>query len=352
MVHEARPRFNPGQFLPREWFDAITQVRVERPAVIRAEAQARQRRTRVSLDGRLALLAADQPGRKITHVGPDPLRMGNRWEYLSRIVRVLLDSAMDGLMATPDIIEDVLILQRLVREAGGPPFLDGKLLIGSMNRGGLAGTSFELDDTFTAYSAAALREQGLDGGKLMFRLDPDSPDAARTVLSCARAVSELARSGLPAFLEPLAVHRTEKGWAMTMTPEALIPVIAVAQALGETSAYTWLKVPMVPDFARVALSTTLPILVLGGDSHGETARLLSDIAAVMGSGAQVRGALMGRNILFPGDRDPQLVARAVSRVVRGAPAAEAAAEADGTAGGQAAAGLDFFTRLDLRRAGE
>jgi len=309
--------FDPQRFLPRHWFDAITQVRVQRPEVIQAEAQSRRRRKTLTRDGRLTLLAADQPARMVLRVGDEPLRLGNRWEYLGRIARVLTSPAVDGLMATPDILEDLLILQRLVREAGGAPFLDEKLLIGCMNRGGLAGTVFELDDTFTAYTARAIREQGLDGGKLMFRLDPTSPDAARTVLACAQAVTELARAGLPAFLEPLPVQRTEKGWSVTMTPEALIPVVSVAQALGETSAFTWLKLPMVPDFAAVAASTTLPILVLGGEAHGDAPRLLQDVAGVMGSGASVRGVLMGRNILFCGEADPLAMARAVDGVVRG-----------------------------------
>lgn len=332
--------FVPQNYLPRHWFEAITRVRVERPEVIREEAQRRRRRTSLTRDGRLTLLAADQPGRMVLRVGNDPLRMGNRWEYLGRIARVMTHPALDGLMATPDILEDLLILQRLVREYGGPAFLDDKLLVGCMNRGGLAATAFELDDTFTAYSARALKEQGLDGGKLMFRLDPQSADSARTILACSQAVTELAREGLPAFLEPLPVHRTEQGWAVTMTAEALIPVVSVAQALGETSAYTWLKLPMVPGLSAVALSTTMPVLVLGGEAHGNSLRLLQDIAGAMGSGAVVRGVLMGRNILFCGDADPLGVARAVDAVVRGL-APETAMQLIA----EAQPDLDFFTRL-------
>lgn len=335
--------FDPRAFLPRRWFDAITEMRVRQTEVIREEALRRRRRTGVTKDGRLTLLAADQPGRMITNVGNDRFRLANRWEYLGRIARVMALSDLDGLMATPDIIEEMLILQYLVRRAGGPAFLDEKLLVGCMNRGGLAGTAFELDDTFTAYSARALKEQGLDGGKLMFRLDPNSPDAARTVLACANAVTELAREGLTAFLEPLAVHRTEKGWAMTMTPEALLPVVSVASALGETSAHTWLKLPMVPEFHRVAESTTMPILVLGGDAHGDIGRLMADVGGVMASGAQVRGVLMGRNILFCGDRDPLAVAGAVSAVVRGEVAEVAAQRVEAARPGN----LDFFTKLAL-----
>ena len=36
---------------------------------------------------------------------------------------------------------------------GGRGFLDGRVLVGSMNRGGLAGTSFEMDDAFTGIGA-------------------------------------------------------------------------------------------------------------------------------------------------------------------------------------------------------
>jgi len=330
------------EFLPQPWIEAVTHVRVWRPEVIAAEAARRRRRTRLTRDGRLTILAADHPARMVVRSGSDPLRMGNRWEYLARIARIVTDATVDGIMATPEIVDDLFILNALVREAGGPTFLDDKVIIGCMNRGGLAGTSFELDDTFTAYSARAIKERGLDGGKLMFRLDVNSPDAGRTVLACAEAISALAREGLSSFLEPLPVHRTESGWAITMTAEALIPVVGVAQALGENSAYTWLKVPMVPEFAPVALSTTMPMLILGGEAHGDMGRLCTGIAAVMAAGATVRGVLMGRNILFPGDLDPLAVALAVEGVVRGGAPEQASAAATSPA-----PGLDFFARLTL-----
>ena len=40
--------------------------------------------------------------------------------------------------------------------------------------------------------------------------------------------------------------------------------ISVASALGTTSAYTWLKVPVVEDMERVLAASTLPALILGG----------------------------------------------------------------------------------------
>ena len=45
----------------------------------------------------------------------------------------------------------------LIRDRGGPVVLDGKLLIASLNRGGLAGAAWEMDDPITGPSPAANR---------------------------------------------------------------------------------------------------------------------------------------------------------------------------------------------------
>ena len=49
--------------------------------------------------------------------------------------------------------------------------------------------------------------------------------------------------------------------------------ISIASALGTTSAYTWLKVPIVEDMERVMAASTLPALVLGGGGPGGLRRL-------------------------------------------------------------------------------
>ncbi len=64
-----------------------------------------------------------------------------------------------------DVLEDLLLLGAL----------DGKIVIGSMNRGGLADTAFEIDDRFTGYDAAAIARMGFNGGKMLMRIDPDDP---------------------------------------------------------------------------------------------------------------------------------------------------------------------------------
>jgi hypothetical protein len=63
--------------------------------------------------------------------------------------------AILGVRGTADIVEDLLLLGAL----------DNKVIVGSMNRGGLAGTTFEMDDRFTGYDAAAIAAMGFDAGK-------------------------------------------------------------------------------------------------------------------------------------------------------------------------------------------
>ena len=137
--------FLDQEFLPASALSRITALRVTDPQCSMRAAKARKRRTNLTPDGKLNILAADHPARRVTKVGDDPLKMADRNGYLARIVRVLQSDAVDGVMATMDVLEDLLILHHLILEAGGPGFLDDRLLIASLNRGGLAGAK---DDSF------------------------------------------------------------------------------------------------------------------------------------------------------------------------------------------------------------
>jgi DhnA family fructose-bisphosphate aldolase class Ia len=310
------------QALPPDWAASLTDLRVARPEAAEREASRRQRRERLAPDGRLVILACDHPARMVTKVGSDPLAMGDRLEYLARIARILLASPVDGVMATPDVLDDLFFLSHLLRERGRQPLLDGKVVLGCLNRGGLAGAAWELDDFLTGHTPEAAAAWRLDGLKMMFRLHPEEPGAARTIAACADAITRLSRLGLPSFLEPLPVVRSGTGWSIDMRPEALIPVIGVAQALGESSARTWLKLPIVPDYGRVARATTMPILVLGGEATGDPSGVLHSLAGAMAAGPNVRGALIGRNVIFPGAADPAAVAGELCTVVRGTASSE------------------------------
>lgn len=336
-----RTRFRHEEFLPRVLFDRITEVRVTRPQVIEEEAAARRRRPQLAPDGKLAIVAADHPARMVLRAGTDPLAMGDRWALLARVLRVLT-AEFDGVMATPDIMEELFMLNRVDKELGGPGFLDHKVLIGCMNRGGLAGSAFELDDRMTAFTVDRIAALRLDGAKMMFRLAADEAASAATLESCAAAVTACQQRGIPAFLEAMMVTRTQHGYTMVRTPEAMIKVVNVAAGLGASSALTWLKIPYCPHFERVVTATTCPILLLGGESRGESSALLEEIAAALRAGPTVRGALVGRGITFPGRDDPLAASLAVSAIVhRGYSAQEAAAHLAEVRG----RAMDRFTRL-------
>ena len=307
--------FNDKEFLPAAALARITEIRVADPERPLRVAGKRKRRGALTPDGRLNILAADHPARRVTKVGDDPLGMADRHRYLARIVRVLQCGTVDGVMATVDILEDLLILHHLLLEAGGTALLDDRLLIASLNRGGLAGAGWEMDDPVTGASPAACAALNLDGAKLLLRVCDEDASSLNTMLYCARAITEMNAAGLPTFLEPLPVVKDGAGYRVVKTAEALAKIVGVASALGDSSRRLWLKLPYCENYEAVARATTQPILLLGGESVGDPTPLLREIAAGLSAGPNVRGALVGRNVLYPGPEDPLVVARAAGSII-------------------------------------
>lgn len=305
--------FDLKKFFPDAIYNAITETRVSSPEVILQEAGARKRRKKLTRDGRLTILAADHPGRMVTRSGEDPIGMCDRQEYLGRVLRVVTNPEVDGIMATTDVIEDLFIVNHLVKKGGGASFLDEKVMIGSMNRGGLSGTAFEMDDTFTSFSVDSIRLLRLDAAKTMFRLEPTSRDSAKTMLYNADVISELNKYEIPCFFEILYV--SAEGYKVQKTLTEMVKAIGVAAAMGDSSRNLWLKIPYGENYSRIVRATTLPLLMLGGESKGDPTGTIAEFVAGMKAGANVRGALVGRNILFPGKDDPLAAAVAVNKVV-------------------------------------
>lgn len=302
---------------PPQLVDNITEIRVRSPRVILDEALRRKRRPLTGADGKLLILAADHPGRGVISAPGDSAAMADRRMLLARIWRVLQEPFVDGVMATADILEELLLIDRIRESAERRRLLDGRLLIACMNRGGLAGAAFEMRDRFTGYAASEIERMGLDGAKMMFRLDPDSFDSAATIFECAEAVRELNNREIPTFLEPLPVERRGGSYRVVKEAEALARVVSIATALTGSTRNLWLKLPFVPDFGRAAAATTCPILMLGGESRGDPEAFLSEFAEGLAAGRNVRGALVGRNVLFPGSEDPAAVARSVGELIHG-----------------------------------
>lgn len=307
--------FNAKEFLPSDVLAKITDVRVTDPERSLRIAKERERRERLTVDGKLNILAADHPARRVTRVGRNPLRMADRHEYMGRILRVMMSDAVDGLLATMDILEDLLILHDLMKKAGRGGFLDNRVLLPSFNRGGLLGSSWEIDDRNSGPTARSCAEWRLDGAKILLRLCDAEPDSLKTLLDTVRAITELNAVGLPMFLESLPVEKTEDGYKVIKTAEELARTAGAAAALGDSARYLWLKLPYCENYAMVAGATTLPILLLGGEPVGDATPFLRELAAGLKAGANVRGALVGRNILYPGDDDPLAAIESVGGII-------------------------------------
>jgi DhnA family fructose-bisphosphate aldolase class Ia len=126
----------------------------------------------------------------------------------------------------------------------------------------------------------------------------------------------------------------------------LVKVIGVASGMGKSSMGTWLKIPYCDKYELIAQATTCPILMLGGESRGDPTGIFVEFAAGMRAGAAIRGALVGRNVTFPGRDDPRAVAAGVAGIVhKGWDSAQAIAS---LATGRDKE-MDFFTRLTGRR---
>jgi hypothetical protein len=281
---------------------SIVETRVHHPGRI---AELAMQRTRpdslVGATGRLMLVAADHPARGALRAGDDPMAMADRWELLRRLTVALSRPGVDGVLGTADILEDLLLLGAL----------EGKVVIGSMNRGGLAGTAFEIDDRFTSYDAAALERQSFQGGKMLLRIEPGDAATAPTLTACAEAVNGLAERSLMAMVEPFISHRVDGRVRNDLTTEAVIRSATVAAGLGWTSAYTWLKLPVVEGMEEVLAATTLPVLLLGGEVAADQDAQFAQWSKVLAS-PQVKGMVVGRSLLYPPDGD---VAAAVDATV-------------------------------------
>jgi len=285
----------------------LTEVRARTPQAVALAAAARARRPLLRADGRLLVVAADHPARGALGVRDRGDAMASRTDLLERLCTALDRPGVDGVLGTPDILEDLLLLGRL----------DDKVVFGSMNRGGIQGAAFELDDRFTAYDARAIAAMAYEGGKMLTRIDLDDPGTVTTLERSGRAVSELAELGLVAMVEPFLSRRVDGRVRNDLSAEGVIKSVHIAQALGTTSAYTWMKLPVVEDMARVMDATTMPTLLLGGDPSGHPDDTYSEWGRAL-TLPSVRGLVVGRALLYPQDGDVAGAVDVAARLVHGA----------------------------------
>lgn len=287
------------------WVELI-EFRARRPGLAAEKLRNRPRRSLLT-DGRLFIVAADHSARGMLGVPGDPFAMADRRRTLDALLTALAFDGVDGVLASADIIEELALLGAL----------DRKLAFGTMNRGGLAGASWELDDRMTAYSASALAANGLDGGKVLLRIADDDAGTASTLEACARAVDDCAAHDLPIMVEPLPYHRDADTGAATLLADedALLRAVAVGSGLGSTSTSTWLKVPAARNPARMLATTTLPALILGGTPGADPEATYASWERAM-EVPNVRGLVVGRSLLYPADGDVAGAIKRAASIVR------------------------------------
>ena len=165
----------------------------------------------------------------------------------------------------------------------------------SINRTGLSGSAFELDDRLVA-SVGRAADDGWTGIKLMTRIDLDDGLGAAALELLGQVLEDANARGLEALIEPVMWREGQ----MSRVTTDVILAATIAHDMGAPL----LKVP-VPDapagearidaVGRVVASVGVPVLFLGGPHQGGPERVLEEARDVMaGEGG---GLAMGRSIL-------------------------------------------------------
>lgn len=281
----------PGDDRP-DRYEALTRIRLEDPDAVLRAGRNRRRHPGLVYGRQNFIIAADHPARGALAVKADSYAMADRRSLLDRLRTALANPQVDGVLASPDILDDLLLLGAL----------EGKLVFGSMNRGGLTGLVNEIDDRFTGHTAQALAEIGADGGKMLTRIAFDSEHTTSVLQNTAQAVDSLHERGLIAMVEPFISSSSGERVSNVLTTDAVIQSVAIAQGLGARSSRTWMKLPVVPDMERVMAATTLPTVLLGGEPAGKTDEVLESWRNALALPG-VQGLTVGRTLLYPDDGD-------------------------------------------------
>jgi len=279
----------------------LNEIRSHDPRRITQLLAARRKRELFGPDGKLMIIACDHPARGALSAAGRATAMASRTDLLDRLVTALTRPGVDGLLATADIAEDLLMLG----------VLEEKLVFASMNRGGLQGAAFEMDDRNTGYDVRGTIDAGFEGAKMLLRIDLEDAGTVATLERCGQAITDLNRAELIAMVEPFMSSRFGGKIVNDLSPDAVIKSVHIAQGLGASSAYTWMKLPVVHEMERVMDATTLPTLLLGGDPDSAPDETYAQWQAALAL-PSVRGLVVGRTMLYPADDD---VAKAVDTAV-------------------------------------
>ena len=284
-------------------YNELIQARLKSPESFKKALISRKRRKLVGNDGRLLIVAADHTARGIISAGSEKYIIANRRLLLDRLVRSLNNPNVDGVLASADIVEELAWLGAL----------ESKLVFGTMNRGGYLGTTWGLDDPMTAYDADSIAELGLDAGKVLVRFEDTDIGVGRTIEYVVEAMRLLAEREIVCLVEPLPYKKDANGMPMLdKSTDRLDKIVSITAGFGSSASYTWLKLPSWTSHVTLRESTTLPILLLGGDPGENLDTTFEEWRSALQI-PNVIGLVAGRPLLYPFDND---VERSVDRAAK------------------------------------
>jgi hypothetical protein len=284
-------------------YNELIQARLKSPESFKEALVSRKRRKMVGKDGRLLIVAADHTARGIISAGSEKYIIANRRLLLDRLVRSLSNPNVDGVLASADIVEELAWLGAL----------ESKLVFGTMNRGGYLGTTWGLDDPMTAYDAESIAELGLDAGKVLVRFEDTDIGVGRTIEYVVEAMRLLAEREIVCLVEPLPYKKDATGMPMLdKSTDRLDKIVSITAGFGSSASYTWLKLPSWTSHVTLRESTTLPILLLGGDPGENLDTTFEEWRSALQI-PNVIGLVAGRPLLYPFDND---VERSVDRAAK------------------------------------
>jgi DhnA family fructose-bisphosphate aldolase class Ia len=241
----------------------------------------------------MLVLAADHRARGVATI--------ERYDSYLAALRSALPHC-DGILATAQPMGD------LARSGSLRP---GQRTYLSLNRTGLAGSAFELDDRLVATVERAAGD-GWTGVKLMTRIAPDDRGGAAALELLGRVLEEAAAAGLEALVEPV-VWRAGR---MSRDADDVVYGAVIAHDLGSPL----LKVP-VPDepagarraaaVERVVAAVGVPVLFLGGPRSRDGEPVVDVARDVMDGGGG--GLAVGRAVIE--DPDPGGTAGRLAEIV-------------------------------------
>jgi DhnA family fructose-bisphosphate aldolase class Ia len=243
-------------------------------------------------DGHAVVLAADHRARGI-------LTVERYVDYLAALRAAL--PACDAVMASAQPLADL----------AGEGLAPGQATLLSLNRTGLAGSTFELDDRLVASVERAAAE-GCSGVKVMTRIDRSDPHGAVQLEMLGRVLEEARAAGLTCLVEPLtwtdgAVDRTVDGiiWSAVVAHDMGAPLLKVPVPASSAGAERSAAV------RRIVESVGVPVLFLGGPRVTDRDSVLAEVADMMAGGAA--GMAIGRAVYQ--DPDPAQMAKDIAALV-------------------------------------